>query len=181
MFADHKNETDASMVFGAIAGMDLPVFRIEAEYDYFDAKDFNTNAALANIYAKIPSTIILPYIGAGIGMVFGGDQTFTNSGIETKYKSDTQNVKRAKALLVGVDILLNERIVEFANKHTRLQREFFFRKLLDIFLGHLSMDIFSTLGHLSIGWDVSICDRKQELLSTVDFYLVVRIVEGCIA
>ena len=41
MFADHKNETDASGVFGGIVGMDLPVFRVEAEYDYFTASDFN--------------------------------------------------------------------------------------------------------------------------------------------
>ena len=104
MFADHKNDTNTSRVFGAIAGMDLPVFRIEAEYDYFDAKDFNTNAALANIYAKIPSTIILPYIGAGIGMVFGGDQTFTNSGIETKYKVDSTAAYQAM-LGATIDVL----------------------------------------------------------------------------
>lgn len=89
MFADHKNETDTSRVFGAIAGMDLPVFRIEGEYDYFDSKDLSTNAAMVNLYAKMPSTVILPYIGAGFGMVFGGEQTVSNSGIETKYDIDS--------------------------------------------------------------------------------------------
>ncbi len=89
MFADHHNETDTSRVFGAIAGMDLPIFRIEGEYDYFDSKDLNTNAAMVNLYAKIPSTVILPYIGGGFGMVFGGEQTITQSGIETKYDVDS--------------------------------------------------------------------------------------------
>ena len=41
LFANHHNETDTSRVFGAIAGMDLPIFRIEGEYDYFDSKDLN--------------------------------------------------------------------------------------------------------------------------------------------
>ena len=104
MFADHKNETDASRVFGAIAGMDLPIFRVEAEYDYLAAKDFSTNAAMANIYAKIPSTVILPYIGGGIGAVFGGDQTFKDAGVETKYKLDTTAAYQAM-LGATIDVL----------------------------------------------------------------------------
>ena len=102
MFADHKNETDASRVFGAIAGMDLPIFRIEGEYDYFAAKDFDTNAAMANIYAKIPSTVILPYIGGGIGMVFGGD--YKDSDLGTKYKVDSTAAYQAM-LGATIDIL----------------------------------------------------------------------------
>lgn len=104
LFADHKNETDAARVYGAIAGMDLPVFRIEGEYDYFDSKNLNTNAALANVYAKIPSTVILPYIGAGIGVVFGGDQTFTESGVETKYSIESTAAYQAM-LGATIDIL----------------------------------------------------------------------------
>ena len=89
MFADHKNSSDASAVFGGIAGMDLPILRIEAEYDYFTASDFDTNAAMANLYAKLPTTIILPYIGGGFGMVFGGDNKITKDGVVTKYDIDS--------------------------------------------------------------------------------------------
>ena len=70
---DKENTTDYSKVYGAVAGVDIPVLRIEAEYNYLDSKDLNTNSAMLNLYAKMPSTIILPYIGGGIGMVFGGD------------------------------------------------------------------------------------------------------------
>lgn len=104
MFADHKNETDASRVFGAIAGMDLPIFRIEGEYDYFASSDLDTNAAMLNLYAKLPSTVILPYIGGGIGMVFGGDYTVTESGIKTEYNVDTTAAYQAM-LGATIDVL----------------------------------------------------------------------------
>lgn len=104
MFANHKNETNSSRVFGAIAGMDIPVFRIEGEYDYIASKDFNTNAGMLNLYAKMPSTIILPYIGAGIGMVFGGEQTFENAGVKTEYKVESTTAYQAM-LGATIDIL----------------------------------------------------------------------------
>ena len=104
LFADHKNETDPSQVFGAIAGMDLPIFRIEGEYDYFNSSDLKTNAGLVNLYAKIPSTVILPYIGAGIGMVFSGDQTISTDGIEIK--QDINSTAAYQAMLgATIDIL----------------------------------------------------------------------------
>lgn len=69
----HKNS--ASRLVGAIAGVDIPAVRIEAEYNYLDSSELSTNAAMLNVYAKMPSTIILPYIGGGFGMVLGGDYT----------------------------------------------------------------------------------------------------------
>ena len=104
LFANHHNETDTSRVFGAIAGMDLPIFRIEGEYDYFDSKDLNTNAALVNLYAKIPSTIILPYIGAGAGVLFGGKQTFDTAGVKTEQKIESTTAYQAM-LGATIDIL----------------------------------------------------------------------------
>lgn len=92
LFAEHHNETDSSRLFGVVAGMDLPIFRFEGEYDFFDSKDLNTNAAMVNFYAKMPSTIVLPYVGAGVGMVFGGEQTIKDTNglkIEQKIESST--------------------------------------------------------------------------------------------
>jgi len=89
MFADHKNESDSAGVFGAVAGMDIPIFRVEAEYDYFKSADMDTNAALLNVYAKMPSTLIQPYIGGGIGVLFGGDQTVKIDDVESKFNIDT--------------------------------------------------------------------------------------------
>ncbi len=106
LLANHENKTDTSTIFGAVAGMDLPVFRIEGEYDYFDSKDLNTNAAMVNVYAKMPSTVILPYIGAGVGMMFGGEQTFTDktTGIKTEQKIDSTAAYQAM-LGATIDIL----------------------------------------------------------------------------
>ena len=104
MFADHKNETDASQVFGAVAGMDLPVFRIEGEYDYLHSSDLKTNAALLNLYAKMPSTVILPYIGAGIGMAFGGRQISSENGVTTEYNVNSTAAYQAM-LGATIDIL----------------------------------------------------------------------------
>jgi opacity protein-like surface antigen len=106
MFADHKNESDTATVFGAVAGVDLPVFRIEGEYDYFNSKDLNTNAAMVNVYAKMPSTIILPYIGAGVGMVFGGDQTFKDNINNIKSEEKIDSTAAYQAMLgATIDIL----------------------------------------------------------------------------
>lgn len=70
---DKENSTDYSKAYGAVAGVDIPVLRIEAEYNYLDSKDLNTNSAMLNLYAKMPSAIVMPYIGGGVGMVFGGN------------------------------------------------------------------------------------------------------------
>lgn len=95
LFSDHKNVNDSSAVFGAVAGMDIPFFRVEGEYDYFNSKNLDTNAAMLNVYAKMPSTIIMPYIGAGIGMVFGGDYTVENATTKTEYKIDSNAAYQA--------------------------------------------------------------------------------------
>ena len=104
LFAEHKNETDPAQMFGAVVGMDLPIFRVEGEYDYFNSSDLDTNAAMVNLYAKLPSTIILPYIGGGIGMVFGGDHTITDAAVKTEYKIDSTAAYQAM-LGATIDIL----------------------------------------------------------------------------
>lgn len=95
MFADGKNHTDTVGVFGAVAGIDMPVFRFEAEYDYFTSADLDTNAGLINFYAKMPSTVIMPYIGGGIGMMFGGDATASANGTKSDYSIKTSAAYQA--------------------------------------------------------------------------------------
>ncbi len=104
LLAEHKNETDPSQMFGAVAGMDLPIFRVEGEYDYFTSSDLKTNAAMVNLYAKMPSTVILPYFGAGIGAVFGGKHTVNVNNIETKNHVDSTAAYQAM-LGATIDIL----------------------------------------------------------------------------
>ena len=104
LFADSHHESASTTLFGAVAGMDLPIFRVEGEYDYFHSKDLNTNAAMVNLYAKMPSTVILPYFGAGVGMVFGGKQTIEENNVKTEYKIDSTAAYQAM-LGATIDIL----------------------------------------------------------------------------
>ena len=72
LFNKDTNKTSASRLLGAVAGVDIPVFRIEAEYNYIDSSELNAQIGMINAYAKVPSTLIQPYFGAGIGTIFSG-------------------------------------------------------------------------------------------------------------
>ena len=67
----HKNESAKS--FGGVVGIDIPLLRIEAEYNRISNDIYNTNDAMLNAYFKMLSTMIHPYFGVGVGSVFGGD------------------------------------------------------------------------------------------------------------
>jgi opacity protein-like surface antigen len=68
-----KDLVGSGKSFGAVVGIDIPIVRIEGEYDYIMSKDVNLNAAMANVYIKwLPTPIVKPYIGAGAGVTFGG-------------------------------------------------------------------------------------------------------------
>lgn len=73
IFADDDNETNTAQSFGAMFGVDIPAFRIEAEYNYLHEKDLYAQMALVNAYFKMPSTVVKPYMGLGVGLVFDGE------------------------------------------------------------------------------------------------------------
>lgn len=104
LFTGNKNETSVSQMFGGVAGMDLPIFRVEGEYNYLTSSDIKTNAAMVNLYAKMPSTVILPYFGAGIGAVFGGNHTVNADNTETKHNINSTAAYQAM-LGATVDVL----------------------------------------------------------------------------
>jgi hypothetical protein len=104
LFTKDEHTSSASKLLGAIAGVDIPVFRIEAEYNYIDSSDLNTNSGMLNAYFKVPSTLIQPYIGGGIGMVFSGDQTVSTDGLKTKFDIDSTAAYQAM-LGATIDIL----------------------------------------------------------------------------
>ena len=59
--------------FGAVVGLDLPLLRAEAEYNYLVSDKIDMHAGMLNGYVKMfPLPIVKPYIGAGFGRVFGG-------------------------------------------------------------------------------------------------------------
>lgn len=67
--------------YGAVIGMDVPIVRVEAEYNRLDTEILETNLAMANVLFKIlPMPIVTPYLGVGAGMQFGG--TFTETDVD---------------------------------------------------------------------------------------------------
>lgn len=78
LFVDDEHISKSSQTYGAILGMDIPMFRIELEYNYLDADKITTNLGLVNAYFKLPTPVFKPYIGAGIGTTFSGKYKPTN-------------------------------------------------------------------------------------------------------
>lgn len=72
IFDSGNHKSAASTSFGLFAGIDIPVFRFEAEYRHIDGNNLHTNQAMINAYFKMISTVVHPYIGAGVGTIFGG-------------------------------------------------------------------------------------------------------------
>ena len=78
----HKNE--AAQSFGGVFGIDIPLIRIEAEYNHIRNDLFSTNEAMLNAYFKMLSTLIHPYFGVGVGSIFGGHVDTDNTKYDVK-------------------------------------------------------------------------------------------------
>ncbi len=102
MFTDGKDISKSSQSYGAVLGMDIPMFRIELEYNYLDADALNINTGFVNAYFKIPTPIVKPYIGAGIGSTF-----------DSKYEPTDTNIKDAMAYQGMLGITLNLPVIPF--------------------------------------------------------------------
>ena len=74
MFGDGRNETNTSQSFGAMFGLDVPLFRTELEYTYIGESNSHASIGFINAYFKMPSTMIRPYLGLGIGLMFNGEE-----------------------------------------------------------------------------------------------------------
>lgn len=72
VFSDGTEETHSAQSYGAVIGLDIPVFRFELEYDYMQPNNANLHLGMINAYAKLPTPIINPYLGGGVGNIFGG-------------------------------------------------------------------------------------------------------------
>jgi len=71
-FIGNASDTRSAQSFGAVFGIDLPAFRIDAEYNYLNSSDSHASVAFVNAYFKMPSTVIHPYAGVGVGIEFAG-------------------------------------------------------------------------------------------------------------
>ncbi len=83
MFNDNHDKTNSAQSFGGMVGIDLPVFRIEAEYNYLNESDFHANLAMANAYFKMASTVVKPYMGLGVGVMFNGSNDKYDKDMDT--------------------------------------------------------------------------------------------------
>lgn len=70
IYTDDQDFSKSAQSYGGVLGMDIPMFRIELEYNYLDTDALTVNLGLVNAYFKIPTPIVKPYIGAGIGTTF---------------------------------------------------------------------------------------------------------------
>ena len=71
---DDHHKSFSAHSFGGVIGVDLPVVRFEAEYNYLNSDYTKSNILMGNAYVKLPGLIIVnPYIGVGVGALFGAD------------------------------------------------------------------------------------------------------------
>ncbi len=80
LFSD-QDISHSSQSYGAIFGVDIPLARFELEYNYMDSDNTTLNIGLVNAYLKLPTPVIKPYIGAGIGTTFESSK-FNNIEIQ---------------------------------------------------------------------------------------------------
>lgn len=80
-FLDSTYHEHSAESYGAVIGVDLPLFRIEGEYNYLNGYDTKVNLGMLNAYFKIPTPMLKPYFGAGIGTTF-----------DSKYELSTDNI-----------------------------------------------------------------------------------------
>ncbi len=74
VFVDDQTVSASVWSLGAMAGIDIPLVRAEVEYNYLTTNNNSDfHAVMLNGYFKIPSVLVKPYIGAGIGSIVGGD------------------------------------------------------------------------------------------------------------
>ena len=73
VFANDIDVSHSAQSYGAVVGIDIPVFRFELEYDYMHADSIKMHLGMINAYAKMPLPAVKPYIGIGIGNIFSGE------------------------------------------------------------------------------------------------------------
>ena len=82
-FAGDDNDSTSGASYGAVVGMDIPLVRIELEYDYLNESEGHMHIGMVNAYFKMPSTVIKPYLGVGVGTIFNG-KMYSDGNIRNK-------------------------------------------------------------------------------------------------
>ncbi|MBQ5700245.1 MAG: outer membrane beta-barrel protein [Alphaproteobacteria bacterium] len=100
LYTNDQDISKSSQSYGAVLGMDIPMFRLELEYNYLDADALTANLGLVNAYFKLPVPVVKPYIGAGIGTTFDSKYEPTNA-----IKSDIDDTMAYQGML-GITLKL---------------------------------------------------------------------------
>ncbi len=78
--------SESAISYGAVMGIDIPVIRLEIEYNHVDTDVLKTNMAMGNVLFKLfPSIIVTPYIGFGGGMQYGGSFKESNVDVDENW------------------------------------------------------------------------------------------------
>ncbi len=72
-FSDDENHSKSAQSYGAAIGLDVAIVRAEVAYDYLNSDFGKLQAGFINAYLKMPTPMLSPYIGAGVGQIFSGD------------------------------------------------------------------------------------------------------------
>lgn len=74
------NKKSNSMSYGGVFGVEIPIFRLEAEYNNLDINNSNLGIGFLNAYLKMSLPIIKPYVGVGYGKVlYNKNRNFLNN------------------------------------------------------------------------------------------------------
>ena len=70
---DRGNYEKSATSYGAVLGVDIPLVRVEGEYNYIKSELVEVQLGMVNAYLKLfPLPFMKPYVGIGGGMVIGG-------------------------------------------------------------------------------------------------------------
>ena len=85
------NHSYSSNSYGAMLGIDIPLIRVEAEYNYFhgskSGRGLHAHTGMLNGYLKAPIPIVSPYIGGGVGQIFSGEFANADMNSTTAYQA----------------------------------------------------------------------------------------------
>ncbi len=94
-------QTQSTTSYSGLIGIDIPLFRADAEYEYTDGDSMKYQTAMVNGYFKIPTPVIKPYIGAGAGLIIEGDTFY---GIQ-KFESEKFIYQAMAGITVDVAVI----------------------------------------------------------------------------
>ncbi len=88
LFDSDKQDSFSAQSYGLNAGIDIPLFRLEAEYNFINIDgDIKTHLGMVNGYLKMPGLVVVnPYFGVGVGATLDVNGDFISHTHGTAYQ-----------------------------------------------------------------------------------------------